>query len=111
MSFAKRLSELREEHDIKQSKLAEMLSLKPSAVSKYETELTHPGIPTIIKIAEIFNVSVDYLLGVSSIKNPYTKENFTPIECEIITRYRKLSKENKIRIDERINAMLDGQRL
>ena len=111
MNFTKRLCELREENGIKQSKLAEILNLKPSAISKYETGLTQPGIPTIIKIAEIFNVSVDYLLGVSSIKNPYTKENFSPQEAEIITRYRKLSKENKIRIDERISTLIDSQRL
>ena len=110
MKFANRLSELREDNDVKQSDLAKMLSLKPSAISKYETGLTQPNLSTIIKIAEIFNVSVDYLLGVSSVKNPYTKENFTPMECEIITRYRKLNKENKIRVDERISAMLDGQR-
>ena len=110
MGFAERLFELREYNEFTQKKLASLLNLKASAVSKYEKERSQPGILTIIKIAEVFNVSIDYLLGVSSVKNPYTKENFTPGECELITRYRKLSKENKIRIDERINVLLDGQR-
>jgi transcriptional regulator with XRE-family HTH domain len=110
MDFSTRLNELREDADMTQGELAEMLNLKPSAVSKYEKSATQPSISTIVKMAEIFKVSVDYLLGVSSIANPYTQENFTPKEAEIITRYRKLTAENKIRVDERISAMLDNQR-
>jgi transcriptional regulator with XRE-family HTH domain len=110
MKFSNRLHELREDTDMKQSELAEKLDLKPSAISKYEKGSTQPSIPTIIRIADIFKVSADYLLGISSIKNPYTQEKITPKEAEIITRYRKLTAENKIRIDERISAMLDGQR-
>ena len=63
---------------------------------------------TIIKFAEIFNVSVDYLLGVSNIPNPYSVEQFSPKETDVILRFRRLSKENQIRIDERINTMLDN---
>ena len=110
MDFATILYQLREEADMKQSDLADLLNLKPSAISKYERELTQPSIFTIIKIAEIFEVSVDYLLGVSTVKNPYTQEKFSPKETDIILRYRQLSKESKIRLDERISAMLDSQR-
>jgi transcriptional regulator with XRE-family HTH domain len=110
MNFSTRLNELREDSDMKQSKLAELLKLKPSAISKYENGLTQPSISTMCAIAAIFKVSVDYLLGTSSIKNPYSRDKYTPTEAELITRFRKLSKENKIRIDERLNAMLDGQR-
>jgi transcriptional regulator with XRE-family HTH domain len=110
MDFISRLKELREDADMKQTDLAGKLNIKPSAISKYENNHTQPNYLTIIKIADVFNVSVDYLLGVSSVKNPYTAEKFTPKEAEIITRYRRLNKENKIRIDERINAMLDAQR-
>jgi transcriptional regulator with XRE-family HTH domain len=95
---------------MKQIDLAEKLNIKPSAISKYENNHTQPNYLTIIRIADIFNVSVDYLLGISSVKNPYTTEKFTPKEAEIITKYRKLNAENKIRIDERINAMIDTQR-
>lgn len=109
MEIKMRLYDLREAADMSQKKLAEMLNLKSSAISKYEKGHTQPGIPTLIKLAEIFNVSVDYLLGISSIKNPYSADKFTPKEAEIITKYRKLSKENQIRIDERISTMVDAQ--
>lgn len=110
MDFMKRLYELRENANLKQTELAEKVELKSSAISKYEKGLTQPNMDTLIKFAELFHVSTDYLLGISSIPNPYTTENFTPKEADIILRFRRLSKENQIRIDERINTMLDNQK-
>lgn len=110
MDFAKRLYELRENANLKQTELAEKVALKSSAISKYEKGLTQPSMDTLIKFAKLFHVSTDYLLGISSIPNPYTTENFTPKEADIILRFRRLSKENQIRIDERINTMLDNQK-
>ncbi len=110
MDFMTRLNHLREDADMRQKELAAILNVKPSAVSKYENGITMPPIPTVIQIADIFHVSVDYLLGLSSVKNPYSADSFTPKEAEIIAKYRKLTRENQIRIDERIGAMIDGQR-
>ena len=110
MNFKTRLYELREAANLKQIELAEQVSLKSGAISKYEKGVSQPSMDTIIKFSEIFNVSVDYLLGVSSIPNPYTLEKFTPKEADIITRFRRLSKESQIRIDERINAYLDSDK-
>ena len=108
MDFKARLLELRENANMKQTDLAAQVSLKSGAISKYEKGVSQPSMETIIKFAEIFNVSIDYLLGVSSIPNPYTTEKFSPKEADIILRFRRLSKENQIRIDERINTMLDN---
>ena len=110
MDFPTRLNELREEKDMPQARLAEMLNLKASAISKYEKGLTQPSISTLIKLAELFKVSTDYLIGISSLRNPYAQEKLAPKEAEIISRYRMLTHENKIRMDERLSAMLDHQR-
>ena len=110
MDFQNRLCHLREEHNMKQIELAEQLNLKASAISKYEKGLTQPSIQTLIKMGEIFECSVDYLLGISSAKNPYSSDRFTPKEAEMITKFRQLSRENQIRIDERIGTIIDGQR-
>lgn len=110
MDFAERLYELRESANLKQVELAQQINLKSSAISKYEKGLTQPSVDTLIKLAEIFSVSIDYLIGVSDIPNPYTSDNFTPKEVNLILNFRKLSKENQIRIDERINAIFDVQK-
>ena len=110
MNFTKRLLDLRKENNMKQKDIEVKLNLGPNAISKYENGRSKPNIQTLIKMSEIFKCSVDYLLGLSSIRNPYTSDNFSPKEAEIIVRYRKLTRENQIRIDERIRAMIDGQR-
>ena len=108
MDFKTRLYQLRESANMKQTVLAAQVSLKSSAISKYEKGIAQPSMETIVKFAEIFNVSVDYLLGVSSISNPYSIEHVSPKEADIILRFRRLTKENQIRIDERINTLLDS---
>jgi len=109
MGFPKRLVNLREEKDMRQNELAAEIGIKSNNISKYEKGLSQPPIATLIKMAEYFEVSVDYLLGLSSIKNPYSADKFTPREAEIVAKYRKLTRENQIRIDERLGAMIDGQ--
>jgi transcriptional regulator with XRE-family HTH domain len=110
MDFSKRLVDLREQKNMKQKELANIVGLQSSAISKYEKGNTQPNLETLVKLAEFFSVTVDYLLGVSSIENPYSEDKFTPKEAELIAKYRKLTPENKIRIDERIGAMIDGQK-
>ena len=110
MDFQTRLFDLRENANLKQTDLAEKINLRSSAISKYEKGLTQPSMDTLIKFTEIFNVSMDYLMGISNVKNPYSPESFTPKEACLIMEFRKLTKENQIRIDERISANLDGQK-
>ncbi len=63
MPFPEILRELREKHGITQQQLAEMLNLTKNAVSHYENGVNLPSLDTAEKIADIFDVSVDYLLG------------------------------------------------
>ncbi len=58
-----RLKELRKSKKISQLKLAMDLNMNQNTISRYETSEREPGINELIKIAEYFNVSVDYLLG------------------------------------------------
>lgn len=61
--FSKRIKELRAEYKLNQWKLAELCNVQQSCVSKWEREETLPDIETLIVIAEAFNVSTNYLLG------------------------------------------------
>jgi len=55
--------ELRKKRNLTQEKLAQKLNLTQTAISKWEKEIAFPDIMTLKKIADFFNVSVDYLLG------------------------------------------------
>lgn len=61
--FGERLRRLRKDRDITQGQLAEVIGVVPSAVGKYERiPQSYPSVEALIKIANYFNVSIDYLL-------------------------------------------------
>ena len=65
-----RIRDLREDHDLKQRQLAEYLNCSQQVYSNYE--LGQRDIPTdiLIRLAKLYNVSVDYLLGLTSNPKP-----------------------------------------
>ena len=58
-----RLKELRKKKGISQLRLATDLNTTQNTISRYETGEREPGIDELVKIADYFNVSVDYLIG------------------------------------------------
>lgn len=58
-----RLKELRKKKGISQLRLATDLNTTQNTISRYETGEREPGIDDLMKLADYFNVSVDYLLG------------------------------------------------
>ncbi len=70
-----RLKEIRKSKGISQLKLAMDLNTNQNTISRYETGEREPGIAELIKIADYFNVSLDYLLertDIPEIRNNYT---------------------------------------
>ena len=57
-----RLKEIRTQKGISQLKLALALNTNQNTISRYETGEREPGINELIKIADYFNISIDYLL-------------------------------------------------
>ncbi len=57
-----RLKEIRKSKGISQLKLAMDLNTSQNTISRYETGEREPGINELVKIADYFNVSIDYLL-------------------------------------------------
>ena len=61
--FAERLLELRKERGISQKKLAVALGLSDAVICYWETDRSEPTAPNIVRVADYFDVSADYLLG------------------------------------------------
>jgi len=74
--FGNRLKNLREREELSQRDLAKLIQLSPSTVAMYELDQRSPDNDTLIKLANIFSCTSDYLLGISdlphSIKIPET---------------------------------------
>ena len=69
MTLGNRIKFLRKRANITQSELAEKLNLSFGTISKYEKDEISIPSETLLKIANIFNVSTDFLLGRVDIKN------------------------------------------
>lgn len=64
-----RIKLLREEFNYTQQDLANKLNCSKSIIGLYENETRKPSMEILIKLSEIFDVSIDYLLGKSDIRN------------------------------------------
>ena len=64
------LRSLRSERKLRQIDLANTLGVSRTTYTQYETGKSEPDLSTLVKLAEFFNVSVDYLLGLTNIRNP-----------------------------------------
>lgn len=65
VEFGKRLRELRAERDMTQKQVAERIGGTASIVSAYENGIRQPSYEALIRLARLYGVSTDYLLGVS----------------------------------------------
>lgn len=66
-----RLRELREDRQLSQRQLAEILNVKQNTYSQYETEKRQIPVAMLITLANYYNVSVDYLLCLTDIDEKY----------------------------------------
>ena len=61
MTLGKRISELRTKHHLSQEQLAEIMNVSRQAVSKWEKDLSNPDTGNLIALAQLLDVSVEYL--------------------------------------------------
>ena len=64
---------LREDNDLSQKYMAKYLNVRQSTYSRYETDDINIPLDILIKLADYYNTSVDYLLGRTDEKKPYPK--------------------------------------
>ena len=65
--FQKRLVELRKENKLSQRKMAEKLNISQPSYIRYEHGTAEPNLENLVKIAKIFDVPTDYLLGLTDL--------------------------------------------
>lgn len=76
MSFGETIKKLRRDLNMTQEKLAEMLSISPQAVSRWETNVAMPDISLLPPLANLFNVTTDFLLGMDTYQKDLRKAEF-----------------------------------
>lgn len=91
--FGNRLKNLRNDKGMLQRELADLLKVSRVTITHYENGKRSPDQATIKKISQLFNVSTDFLLGNSNIKDPYHEDNGMDKykkDIEAIEKFRSL---------------------
>ena len=99
--MVKRLKELRQKKNISQQQLADIIGVSQQSVNKYENHSIEPDIATLIRFADFFNTSVDYLIGNSDTERRIervTAFDLNDDEAQLINSYRHLSEKEKASI-------------
>ncbi len=69
--YYKRLKDLRDDHDLMQKQVADILEIDQRVYSTYETGKRDMPTRLIIKLAKHYKVSTDYIFGLTNISKPY----------------------------------------
>jgi len=105
MTFGERLKKLRQEKEITQSMLGELIGVSARMISFYESDMHFPkDAQSLIKLAQYFKVSLDYLLGMTNDRN---YDNFTQFN----KNYNKLPDKGKLEVEEYILFLLQKYKL
>lgn len=73
MKYNERIRELREDHDLTQQLIADLLHIGQRTYCDYESGKTRIPVDSLLILAQYYNVSVDYISGVSDDKNIFPK--------------------------------------
>lgn len=103
-----RIKQLRNEKNINQDVLAKLLGLEIAGISKLETGRVPLKDEYIVKLAEYFEVSTDYLLGKSDIRNP-EKIDIDDVDIAFANGVKGLNETNKMIIKNTLEALLTKQ--
>lgn len=90
-----KIKELREQQHLTQTKVAQDLNLPKMTYHNYEAERNQPNIETLIKLADYYDVSLDYLVG----RNFNNEVGYlTKEESEFVKLFLQLNEQNKYKL-------------
>lgn len=89
-TIGKRLAEIRKSKRFKQTELAEMLNISQQVLSNIERGVTAPDIEQLKKIADIYNISLDQLVG-----REFFSDDTDEVERRIISYIKQMDDEGK----------------
>jgi len=105
-----RITELRKEKNMSQISLALKLNVSQKTISSYENHKNEPGIDLLCKMADMFHVSVDYLIGRTDIRDYASVSDLTwRSDEDINSLYDQLNVENRLIAKGMILGLLISQ--
>lgn len=106
----KNLKKIVKERNMSLTALSVDLEVSQEAISQYISGKIKPKTSTIIEMAKILNTSTDYLLDLTNDPKP-SDFNIDDDEIHLLLNYKKLSKENKIKLKGYLQALIDIEKI
>ncbi|MBQ3234983.1 MAG: helix-turn-helix transcriptional regulator [Clostridia bacterium] len=105
------IKELRVENNLTQKELADKIGVTNKSIWAYETGYAIPPIETLIKLADVFNCSLDYLVGreneLGYILTDNSESTLTEDEKFLLYAYRKLEDKDKKVLNKLLIALIE----
>lgn len=104
--FGMRLMSLRKARNLTQEHMAKQLGLTRSSYTCYEIGTSMPGVMTLCMIADIFEVSLDYLMGRTNDQKLHNMNEFIPSaeEMQLTESYRLLNERQRRAVRELLKS-------
>ena len=103
MDYISRAKNQIADSDIKQKKLAEIFHISEGALSNYLTGRSEMPVEILVKIAQYFDLSMDYLVGLSD--EPRPNMTLTKNEQNMVNQFRQLNQDQRELILQALNLM------
>lgn len=110
MYYYQRLRDLREDYDKTQKDIADFLNITQVQYHRYESGKREMPYHMVIKLAKYYNVSLDYIAGMTNEKAGLTKSSLNDKETHLINSFRKLDDLQQGRLLERAEALLESDK-
>ena len=94
VNFSENIKKLRRQQHMTQKELAEKIGISKAMISAYETEMRYPSYDVLIKLAAVFGVTTDFLLGLEK-KNTVDITDLDEEEIQIVVDFISVCKKRK----------------
>lgn len=101
-----RFKEIRTSRKLKQQQVADLLEIPLRTYQNYEREVNEPDTDILIKFAEYFGTTVDYLVGYSDVVFSLDGLDISKEEYNLLDAYRQLDDADKATVTRVVNALL-----
>lgn len=102
-NFGEILLQLREKKGLTQNQLAQRLGLRNSTISKYETSVDPPPALMVRKLAKVFDVSSDFLLGLE-VAGTISLHGLTDEQTRIVSDLTELFRSQNVSLKNRLSS-------
>lgn len=104
-----RLKDLREDKDLRQKDIADIINTSANYYGDYENGKRPLPFDRVVELAKFYNVSLDYIAGRTNDKRGLSRSEMNEQETLLIKKFRSLSENGKGKIIERLEVILESE--